>query len=293
MENNTKTSILVVDDNSTNLQVLGIILQEAGYKVSLAMNGIQALDYAKKKFPDLILLDMMMPEMDGLEACKHLKKDDATRNIPIIFITALVDSESIVNGLNAGAVDYITKPFVKEEVLARINVHIKLRKAMTKLEEMSVTDEMTGIYNRRFAYHILSQQIKLAKREKDSFSVGFVDIDNLKIVNDTYGHAAGDRLIKTVVESLRHEVRESDYIFRMGGDEFLILFPRATQIEADNVIQRIKHKLKEQEVEEAPIEFCCGFSEYHPDSEMTVDDLITKADSCMYQEKMKKKKEKI
>jgi len=122
------------------------------------------------------------------------------------------------------------------------------------------------------------------------FVVAYVDIDNLKKINDLYGHGHGGRLIKTVADSLSLEIRESDYIFRMGGDEFLILFRNANQELADSIILRIKNKLKKQEIEEGPIEFCSGFSEYQPDDEMTVDELIKEADLCMYQEKMEKKK---
>jgi len=141
MDNSRTTSLLIVDDNPQNLQVLGKILQETGYKVSIAMNGVQALDYVQKKLPDLILLDMMMPEMDGLETCEHLKKDASTRDIPVIFITALVDTENIVNGLEAGAVDYITKPFNETELLARVKTHLALKKAQQDLKEANATKD--------------------------------------------------------------------------------------------------------------------------------------------------------
>ena len=121
----------------------------------------------------------MMPEMDGLETCEALKQDEATENIPVIFITALSDAWNKLKAFEKGGVDYITKPFMKEEVIARVNVHIRLCKAMRKLEAMAVSDELTGAYNRRFVYRMFSRQIKLSLRDRNPFVVGYVDIDNV------------------------------------------------------------------------------------------------------------------
>ncbi|MCP4220389.1 MAG: response regulator, partial [bacterium] len=192
MTENGRARILIVDDNPENLQVLGKTLREEGYKLLAARSGMQALTSVKKKKPDLILLDIMMPEMDGYEVCRRLKQDPQTDRIPVIFLTAKSDTADMVKGFELGGVDYITKPFVKEIVFARINVHIKLKSALEKLEEMSVTDELTGVFNRRYAYIILEKYIASAKRERKNFVLCYIDIDHLKTINDTYGHSKGD-----------------------------------------------------------------------------------------------------
>jgi len=274
MNDKQQSLILIVDDNPLNLQVLEHMLKRGGYKTVQLHNGQQAMDYfvqpktymkgeyqtaraqnsqpsmdfVQKKQPDLILLDIMMPGIDGIEVCRQFKKKESTRNIPVIFITALSGTDDKLKAFEAGGVDYMTKPFIPEEVLARINIHIELKRAMEQLKKMSVTDEMTGVFNRRWAYEILVKQIEIAKREGSSFIVCYVDIDHLKIINDTYGHAEGDILINTVVNSFKEVIRTSDYIFRMGGDEFLLLFPQAKLQESDNLIKRLRNKLCQQKM---------------------------------------------
>jgi len=315
MNNEQQSLILIVDDNPLNLQVLGNLLKRSGYKTVLAQNGQQAMDYfvqpktlgrgeyktllaqnsqqpmdfVQKKQPDMILLDIMMPGIDGIEVCRQLKKKEGTRNIPVIFITALSGTQDKLKAFEAGGVDYITKPFIPEEVLARINVHIELKKAMEQLKKMSVTDELTDVFNRRWAYEILAKQIEIAKRESSSFIVCYVDIDHLKIINDTCGHAEGDILINTVVNSLKEVIRTSDYIFRMGGDEFLLIFPQAKFQESDNLIKRLREKLCQQKINGFPIDFSFGFSQFRVGDTLSPDELIKIADSDMYDAKTKKK----
>ena len=291
MESRHDSKILIVDDIEHNIKILKSILEKSGYVVSVARSGPEALAFLETETIDLIIMDIMMPEMDGIETCKEIKSRDDLSEIPVIFITALSETPEKIRAFEAGGVDYIDRPFVREEVLARINVHIRLKDYMAKLKELSVTDELTGAFNRRFAYQIMERQIKLARRENSSFVVCYLDIDNLKKVNDTCGHETGDELIITTVNELNAIIRKSDFVFRMGGDEFLILFPHAKLEESYNLIKRIRNKLKKQKVNDAQIDFSFGFSEYSARNDVTVDRLIKKADALMYEEKMKKKKE--
>ncbi len=290
MSNESKSLVLIVDDNPQNLQVLGNLLKNNGYTPVLARKGTEALDFVQKKPPDLILLDIMMSEMDGIETCRRLQEQETTKNIPVIFITALTDTSEKLRAFEAGGVDYITKPFVKVEVLARIRVHITLKKALEKLANLSITDELTGVFNRRFAYQILTKLMEFAKREKHSLSLCFLDIDRLKQINDTYGHAEGDRLITTVVNALKRITRSSDYLCRMGGDEFLLIFPKAKLTDSDNMIKRIRENLRYKKMKGIPIDFSFGFSEFQAKDNLLPDELIKIADSNMYKQKTEKKR---
>jgi diguanylate cyclase (GGDEF)-like protein len=294
MINNDKPSqILIVDDSQLDLELLDHFMRENGYRTVTAQTGAEALEFIQSNTPDLILLDMMMPIMDGISVCEQLKVQEGTHNIPVIFITALSDIQHKIEAFKVGGVDYIVKPFIQEEVLARVNVHLKLKKALEKLEEMSRTDPMTGIGNRRFAYEILAKQIEMVNREQSSFIVCYVDIDNLKTINDNHGHAAGDRLIKTVVDSLKGVIRSSDYLFRMGGDEFLIIFPKAKLDESEKLIERIRESLNKQTICGNPIDFSFGLSEFNAGASLSIDELIKRADSRMFKAKKIKKSEII
>jgi len=290
MMNNEKPSkILIVDDSQLDIELLDHLLRANGYRTVAVQTAAKALELIQSNPPDLILLDIVMPLMDGISVCKQLKKQETTQNIPVIFITALSDIQHKIKAFKAGGVDYIVKPFLQEEVLARINVHLKLKKALERLEEMSRTDEMTGIGNRRFAYEILAKQIEMVKREQSSFIVCYVDIDNLKTINDNHGHDEGDRLIKTVVNSLNGVIRGSDYLFRMGGDEFLIIFQKAKVDDSEKLIERIRKILNKQTICGMPIDFSFGFSEFNAECSLSTDELIKRADKRMLKAKKVKK----
>ncbi len=291
---NTESQILIVDDSKVELKILEKLLTKNGYQLALAKNANEALDFLKTEIPDLILLDIVMPTMDGIELCKHLKMQDSTMNIPVIFLTGLSDTQSKLEAFQVGGVDYVTKPFIKEEVLARINVHIHLQNALKKLEEISVTDEMTGAFNRRFAYEILSKQISAANREKTLFSVCYIDVDNLKTINDTYGHDEGDKLINTVVNSIKNNIRSSDYIFRMGGDEFLVILRQSGMKDSYHIFENICHKLNtEEKICGIPIDFSFGLAEFKAGDKILQDELIKLADSRMFDAKKQKKKNQL
>lgn len=285
--------ILIVDDSPTNLKVLGNLLKEEGYRVGISANGKQALEFVHKTLPDLILMDMMMPEMDGIQTTLELKKSPETKDIPIIFVTAASEIKNKVNAFEAGGVDYVTKPYMKEEVLARITVHLQLRNAIEQLHKITITDELTGTFNRRYAYDLLSRKIKDSSKSGEPFVICYIDIDNLKIINDTYGHEKGDFLITTVVNKLKSAIRPTDFLFRMGGDEFIILFADADINDVQHMIISLNVELNKKKIQNIPIDFSYGFTEFVSGNEsMTVDELITEADGRMYEDKKKKKKKK-
>ena len=217
MPDNTKElSIVIVDDMPDNLRLLADILKDKGYKVRPAPSGARALATIRKEPPDLILLDIMMPGMDGYEVCRQLKANESTKDIPIIFLSALNEVFDKVKAFKAGGIDFITKPFQVEEVLARVRTHLTIRaqqKALAlqnaallkknmliteqakKLELLATRDFLTGLSNRRDFLERAVQEEKRFKRRARPFALILIDIDHFKRVNDTNGHACGDKVL--------------------------------------------------------------------------------------------------
>jgi diguanylate cyclase (GGDEF)-like protein len=247
-----QTTVLVVDDNPANLRVLSDHLKQAGYRVLVAQDGAGAIDKARRGRPDLIVLDVMMPAMDGFETCRRLKSQAALHDIPVIFATALTDIDSKLRGFAAGGADYVTKPFQQEEVLARVQAHLAVRKLQTQLKARNVQleranaellrvnaelarateqeiyklaffDPLTGLPNRRLLIDRLQQSMAAGARSRRHRALYFLDLDNFKELNDSAGHDIGDRLLVEVGRRLRGCVREADTVCRIGGDEFVVL----------------------------------------------------------------------
>jgi len=298
---NSEKTILIVDDSNLNIQVLRDILREKSYKIALARSGKMALEFVDMKKPDLILLDIMMPEIDGFEVCRRLKSNPETKGIPIIFISGLGKSKDIVRGLKAGAVDYIVKPFQKEVVLARVDTHLKLNETQKKLkrtnaelkellnevEYLSFHDEMTGLYNRRYFENELD---RLSNSRRLPITLLVADLDNLKIVNDNYGHKMGDEYIKAAAKILKKSSRDEDVAARIGGDEFAIILPETGFEEADTVYQRIKSNLieyNEQNDLVAKLDISLGFS-VKTEKGQSLNYIFKRADKIMYNNKRNK-----
>ena len=164
---NRKPLILIIDDNPENIQVLGGLLSDEGFNPAGVSSGDKALELLKKRKPDLILLDILMPELDGYQLCSHIKKDETNKDIPIVFLTAKTEEKDILKGFECGGVDYITKPFNTSELLARVRTHIELKQVREKLYELSITDDLTGLYNRRHFKEELRREINRAVRHKN------------------------------------------------------------------------------------------------------------------------------
>lgn len=262
MHPESPSSVLIVDDNSKNLQVLADILGNEHYKVALAKDGGKALKFVRKRRPDLILLDIMMPQLDGFEVCRLLKADAETRDIPVIFISALTETEDKLKGFRAGGVDYVTKPFQKEEVLARVKTHLdlkrsqealktayfKLRKAYEELEIAARTDSLTRLSNRRDMMDKIKYEKEKTDRNGKPFALILADIDDFKAFNDRYGHDCGDSVLVTVSDVIRGRVRKQDTAARWGGEEFLLLLPETEGDGARTLAASIQTALAESEM---------------------------------------------
>ena len=260
MEHKKKKRILVVDDHEDNIELLRARLEARGYEVEGASDGQAALDAVERICPDLILLDVMMPKMDGMEVVRRLKaKSEANELpfIPVIMQTALDSTENKVEGLDAGADDYITKPINFAELEARVNSLLRIKalqvalKAREKelselndqLRRISLTDGLTQIENRRSLNERLHEMWQHSVRLHEPISLVMCDIDKFKSVNDNYGHQAGDAVLKEFAQVLKSEAREIDRVGRYGGEEFLLVLPGTVLDAAVTFAERLREKV--------------------------------------------------
>ncbi len=286
---NQKIRILVVDDEKINLNILIGLLGDK-YEVLVALNAKKALATLEKKEVNLILLDIVMPGMDGFEACHILKKQAHTQEIPIIFITVESDEKTIEEAYGIGGIDFITKPFKPKELLAKVKRELKLQEMQKELQLLAATDPMTKLYNRRYFTSASAHIFDLAKRHKTNISLIMIDIDNFKSINDTYGHKTGDDVIVNLANILRNQQRKSDIICRFGGEEFLILLPNTTLQNAKIVAEKIRKNVEKVSIylnEKKSIHYTVslGVSEVDTQNEANIEEAIKRADTALYEAK--------
>ncbi|MEO5568727.1 MAG: diguanylate cyclase [Gemmatimonadaceae bacterium] len=236
-EPDTSARILIVDDHEDNVELLRARLESWGFTTLSASDGVEALEVIEAELPDLVLLDIMMPKIDGIEVARRVKNNPNLPFIPIIMQTALDSTENKVEGLDAGADDYITKPIDFPELKARVKSMLRIKRlqeeiverehelmeANQRLRHMSQTDALTGLDNRRHIETRIEEMYEHAKRLGEPFTCVMVDLDKFKSVNDEYGHQVGDTVLKQLAGILKHEVREIDHAGRYGGEEFILL----------------------------------------------------------------------
>jgi diguanylate cyclase (GGDEF)-like protein len=225
MKTKKQRKVLVIDDSQPNLVLLKAHLDSMGLIALLADNWRDGLAIAAEQRPDVILLDVMMPEVDGFETCRRLKADVRTSSIPVIFVSARDQSEDKIGGLKLGAVDYVTKPFNKGELQARIGIVLQMTELQERLLLLANTDELTGLANRRHFFEILEREVLQAKIRGGSIAVMMFDVDHFKNLNDTYGHLCGDRILQQVGKILNENIYPLDMAARYGGEEFVVVMP--------------------------------------------------------------------
>jgi diguanylate cyclase (GGDEF)-like protein len=281
-------SILIVDDVPTNIQVLAEALRQE-YRVKVATNGADALKIIAQSPPDLILLDIMMPDMDGFEICRRLKADPASNRIPILFVTAKDDVADEERGLNLGAVDYITKPFHLPVVRARVRNHMQLKKTADQLEMLAHVDGLTGIANRRRFDETLDLEMRRCQRAEQPISLLLLDIDHFKQYNDHFGHGMGDLCLTQVAASLSHSVaRAADLVARYGGEEFAVILPQTDCEGAFQIAERLREHILGLKIPHAPItgqEFVTisiGIACISPTAATPPGELVDAADKKLY-----------
>ncbi|UTW51027.1 diguanylate cyclase [bacterium SCSIO 12827] len=244
-----RQKILIVDDAETNLMILSNLLAEEGEIIS-ATDGVQAIALAESDLPDLILLDVSMPGMDGYEVCRRLKSDIRTRDIPIVFVTGRTEDNDQEKGLSLGAIDYILKPYSPLIVLARIRNHLALQKAHrdlkaanAELTRLATTDFLTGVWNRRRFMELGEAEVARVRRSGRSFGMAMMDVDHFKSVNDTHGHDAGDNVLRALAEACVDRLRNVDIVGRMGGEEFALILPETDPQGAMLTVERLREYL--------------------------------------------------
>lgn len=237
-------TILVIEDHPDQRDLLAIVLQREGYRVITAANGIEALDKLETESVHIALSDIMMPKMDGFELIKRMRSHPSLKNIYLILITARIQEGDRVRGLDLGADDYITKPFSFSELLARIRVGSRVVQYQRHLEHQSQVDSLTGLYNRRAFEKKIQEEFERSTRYYNSLSVLILDIDNFKLINDTYGHHGGDAALVKIAENLREKTRQSDFAARYGGEEFVLILPETDQDSAEQVATKIHEAIR-------------------------------------------------
>ncbi len=236
----SRATILIVDDSPTNIEVLSKVL-EADYEVLFAMDGAHAVALALAEMPDLILLDVMMPHLDGYDVCRLLRDHPSTSTIPVVFVTGLDDEAAESRGLELGAVDYLTKPFNATIVRARVRNQIALKQTRDELRRLSVTDGLTQVANRSHFDGVLEMECRRLARSGGRLGLIMIDIDYFKLFNDTYGHLAGDDCLRRVATVLGTSTRRgSDLTARYGGEEFACILPDTDETGTRVVAERMQ-----------------------------------------------------
>ena len=286
-----KGRILIVDDAMENIQILHHALQDE-HDVLFAMNGDKALHIAQEQLPDLILLDAVMPDMDGYAVCAALRASDVTRDIPIIFITALKTPEDETRALDAGAADFISKPVNAAVVRARVRTQLTVKRQSDALRELTLTDGLTGAANRRAFDEAFDTEWRRCARAKLPISLIMVDIDHFKNYNDAYGHQEGDACLQQVSQAMRRAAkRPQDLVARYGGEEFAILLPHEDINGAKAVARKVLEEIAclgiahERSTAGPWVTVSMGVASMTPSEEREPSMLLKNADALLYEAK--------
>lgn len=298
-----KAKILIIEDSKSQADLTRDFLEKNGYEVLWAGDGISGIKAVKSNSFDLILLDLVLPDMNGNDICRWLKLNGDTKGIPIIMLTVKKALDDKVSSLEAGADGYLAKPY--NEVELNVSIYAALRtkalqdelkqrnkqteELLTKVEFLAITDPLTGLYNRRFFDNVLKKELTEGKRYGQSVSCLMMDIDHFKRINDTFGHETGDSVLKEIAASLRTLLREVDTIARWGGEEFIVMMPHTdingALVPASRILKaiadRIFAKIPDEHITVSIGLACSGETQNTPDI------LVNAADLALYEAKKK------
>ena len=292
--------VLVVDDLPDNVEILRARLESRGYLVTTAASGEEALAQVRSAPPHVILCDVMMPGIDGYEVARRIKQDDALPFIPIILVTALSETEHIVQGLNTGADDYIAKPYHFQELEARVRAMLRIKRlqdeldqknqelevANKRLKKLSITDGLTELFNHRHVHELLRDEFERSRRSHEPLAVAMIDLDRFKQVNDTYGHPTGDVILYETARIIRETAREIDRVGRDGGEEFIAILPNTDEDEAARFAERVRQAVEahvyRDEGTELRMTCSSGVASFPAAGVEAPEELLKSADEALY-----------
>jgi diguanylate cyclase (GGDEF)-like protein len=285
------SKILVIDDDPFSGGLIDSCLRAAGFLSSVCSDPLRALEVVNAELPDLIILDVVMPKLDGFDLCRRVRAHPALQFTPVIFVTRKGDVEQRVRGLEVGGNDYIAKPFEPQELIARVRSHLA---RLAALREVAIRDGLTRCYNHKYFKTRLAQEIARSKRYAAPLTLGMLDVDLFKSVNDTYGHIAGDAVLAHLSGIIVASVRSTDVVGRYGGEEFALLLVQAGSTEATIITNRLRERVASQRFPlpeipdnpqqvEVPITVSIGVAQLQPDDDL--ESLIHRADKALYEAK--------
>jgi len=282
------SKILIVDDNPGDIDVLVEILHE--FDVRTVLDGESALQAVEEELPDLILLDITLPGINGFEVCTRLKFIAQSAHIPIIFLSIRTDVENILQGFELGGVDYITKPYLPQEAVARIKTHLSLCRAIETLNNLANIDPLSGIANRRHFFNHATAIFEESKKESTPLYLFIIDIDNFKLINDSYGHAVGDKTILALTNSIEKNVSNVVSFARLGGDEFVLMLKDIDFKGAKEQLELLRKQIATTLLvaeHASPFTISIGMAEYQ-ESDNDIDAFLLRADMNLYKSKRTK-----
>ncbi|RDY32110.1 diguanylate cyclase [Lachnotalea glycerini] len=284
-----KRKILAIDDSKMNLKILSDILMEEDYDVYTLLDGINVIEAVLNIQPDAILLDIIMPSIDGIDVCTSLKNTEETSSIPVIMVTAVTEGKVLRQAFDIGAFDYIKKPYDQIEIVARLKSAIRYYDQQKKLESLAMKDGLTNLYNHRMIMELFEKEFNKAIRQQYSIAFMMFDIDLFKKVNDTYGHKIGDCVLKNIANVLKASLRTCDFVGRYGGEEFCIIvsnqsFESVLQL-SERIRATIDHYIFEVGNNSMHITISIGVAYKEPISNISHNELIIIADQKLYEAK--------
>lgn len=298
-----EVSILIVEDDRLQAEITKDYLSKQGYRVLIADDGKTAIKILNSHNIDLVLLDVVLPDISGYDVCRWIKTNDSTRFVPVIMLTVKGSTKDKVEGLRIGADDYLPKPYNEVELNARIYASLRvkslrdellrknqqLEEVLEKLEKLAITDPLTGLYNRRYFESIIEKEFNKTIRYKTPTSCLIIDIDNFKNVNDEYGHRKGDEVLKEIAKLIKECLRKVDTIARWGGEEFVIVMPGTDSQKAYVAAERIRNIVENHRFSgiDKNITISIGISTIPSESIDSAEKFIDYADNALYEAKAK------
>jgi len=284
--------VLIAEDNPVTRRLLETFLKKWGYDVVQAINGREAWKILNKpEAPNLVISDWIMPDMDGLELCRHIREMEKDDYVYYIMLTAKGRKKDVIEGLEAGADDFLTKPFDREELKYRVKIGERIIELESRILRLASTDSLTGVLNRRAFMERTEQEIHKSSRENSPISLIMADIDHFKGVNDRYGHQAGDMVLKGFTEQLSKYIRKYDFVGRYGGEEFVVCLRGAESSHSRSVAERMREQVEKMrnhlpdKSRKIRITASFGVSFYRKGEDESLDSFINRADEAMYRAK--------